>query len=163
LGGEQEAEMHALFFGMKRAHHATLRLSRSLLRGSGLTPARFDMMYAIRQQPSLLQSTLRRRLGVSRTTVSRMLQALEQCGFVRRARAGRERLVEMTREGALTFVRAERAAVLSGAVSLALDAALAPITLDAFVALEAFDGHLQSVRVAFGDAADLLYPWHPDD
>ena len=42
--------MHVLHFGIKRAFHATLRVNRPLLARHGVTPARFDLLYAIHQE-----------------------------------------------------------------------------------------------------------------
>ena len=39
--------MHAIFFGLKRAHHGTLRITRRALIALGLTAARFDLLYAV--------------------------------------------------------------------------------------------------------------------
>ncbi|HEX4445732.1 MAG TPA: MarR family transcriptional regulator, partial [Polyangiaceae bacterium] len=77
--------MHTVFFGLKRAHHATLGLTRHVLKRLGLTAARFDMLFALKPcRLGMLQSRLRRLLGVSRTTVSRMLASLEQLGLLTR-------------------------------------------------------------------------------
>jgi hypothetical protein len=66
--------MHAIFFGLKRAHHGTLCITRSVLAAMGLTAARFDLLYAVMtSREGLAQSALRKLLGVSRATVSRML------------------------------------------------------------------------------------------
>ena len=80
--------MHAVFFGLKRAHHSTLRISRTMLARIGLTAARFDLLYALntsnkRNGRGIRQATLRRVLGVGRTTVSRMLASLEQLPLTR--------------------------------------------------------------------------------
>jgi DNA-binding MarR family transcriptional regulator len=159
--------VHALFFAMKRAHHATLRVSRELLDHSGLTPARYDMMHALCQtRYGMLQRELGRMLGVSRATVSRMLRALETLRLVVRARAPNDRRqlwVRVTSQGAAVFRRAEREAVDSGAASLAIEAALAPVSLAGFVDMEVLDGLLDRVRQAFRDTGSLVYLWHPDD
>jgi DNA-binding MarR family transcriptional regulator len=77
--------MHAAFFALKRAYHSTLRLTRAGLTELGLTAARFDMLFALGEyRRGLLQGSLIRVLGVGRTTVSRMLAALEKLGFVKR-------------------------------------------------------------------------------
>jgi DNA-binding MarR family transcriptional regulator len=69
----------------------------------GLTPARFDLLHVLRQRfDEASQATVRHVLGVSATTVSRMIQALERLGFVERSRHWRDRrtkLVRLTLEG----------------------------------------------------------------
>jgi DNA-binding MarR family transcriptional regulator len=91
--------MNYHFFAMKRAYHATLRLTRDVAAAYGLTPARSDMLYAIYCVPvygpagrgELSQSALRQRLGVSAPTVSRMIRSLEALGFVSRRRSSQDR------------------------------------------------------------------------
>jgi hypothetical protein len=39
--------MNAIFFGLKRAYHGTLRITRSALASLGLTAARCDLLYAL--------------------------------------------------------------------------------------------------------------------
>src|SRR5207247_2419421 len=77
--------MHAIMFRLKRAFHRSLAHVRPLIGEFGLTPARFDMMKTIRDASSggfIFQSFIRRALGVSAATVSRMLKSLEELGFV---------------------------------------------------------------------------------
>lgn len=77
--------MHALFFDMKHAHLSALRFSRSEAALVGLTPARVDMLRAIGEWASgISQKVLRRSLCVSAATVSIMVRALENLGFVTR-------------------------------------------------------------------------------
>ena len=79
--------MHTLLFEMKRAHLASVRLTRDLCAQVGLTPARLDMVRTIFENSNrLLQSALPARLGVSKAVVSIMVRALERLGFVRRVR-----------------------------------------------------------------------------
>jgi DNA-binding MarR family transcriptional regulator len=77
--------MHAVAFALKRAHLRTLRISTPLAREFGLTPARYDLLLAIRSG-ARTQSALWKMLHLSRATVSRMVIALEKLGFVRRRR-----------------------------------------------------------------------------
>ena len=41
--------MHTVFFSLKRAFHKTMAFGRALLDRWGLTPSRFDMLYAVNQ------------------------------------------------------------------------------------------------------------------
>lgn len=164
--------MHAIFFGLKRAHHGALRIARSTFRLLGLTAARFDMLYAIRLKSRLgiLQSALRRTLGVSSPTTSRMLASLEELGLVRRIRVagdGRQRLVALTDAGRASIERASWMMIRTGQAQLAVDSALSPehwydVEL-CFSAVEALESFLSTLRLVYGDAADLYYRWHPDD
>jgi DNA-binding MarR family transcriptional regulator len=97
--------MHALNFQIKRAHLQILSFGRRELAKLGkenqMTPARFDILYALRicnlrlKVPGrprwwdhntfgLTQKALTRILGLSRQTVSKMLLRLEQMGWIER-------------------------------------------------------------------------------
>jgi DNA-binding MarR family transcriptional regulator len=121
--------MHAIFFGLKRAHHGTLRITRRVLAALGLTAARFDLLYAVKEtRAGILQSALRKVLGVSRATVSRMLASLEELGLVRRSvskKDRRQKLIELTTKGRWRIAFAHRQFTRSGWAQLAIDSALA--------------------------------------
>jgi DNA-binding MarR family transcriptional regulator len=168
--------MHAAFFGLKRAWQSSLRVSRQAFAALGLTAARFDLLYALEYYErctglSLLQSELRRELGVSRTTVSRMLRSLEALGLVVRERAeevdGRTWLVSLTRRGRARIKLGVRRLVSSGAAELAVDTALGGTSWydegETFAAMGRFESFMRGIRRAFGDFGKLEYPWHPDD
>src|SRR5579871_1292249 len=104
--------MNAHFFGTKRAFHAILRITRKPLASFGLTAARYDMLYAIyggvpkpESESSYYlteQGELRRKLGVHKSVVSRMVRSLEEIGLVARRRGYRDRRrrwVELTKAG----------------------------------------------------------------
>lgn len=112
--------MNTIFFGLKRSYYATLVGARSLTKRFGLTPARFDLMFLL-QQPGKTQSSLWATLGVSRTTVSRMLGSLEELGLVERKKGGyfgaedrRQRMVYLTKKGAWLLKQAMREILGSG-------------------------------------------------
>jgi DNA-binding MarR family transcriptional regulator len=165
--------MHTIFFGLKRAHHATLGLTRHALKRMGLTAARFDLLFALKDSRlGMLQSRLRRLLGVSRTTVSRMLVSLEQLGLLTRKVSWsdrRTRDVHLTARGRSIIVSAHRRLARSGWAQLAVDSALgtsgAHHWYDEGHCVEAtalLDGLLGLIRGAFGDRARLVYPWDPE-
>ena len=172
--------MHAIFFGLKRAWHGSLRISRRPLAAMGLTAARFDLLYALqRGEPphSRTQRRLRLTLGVNRTTISRMLASLESLGFVTRERSfgdRRTRTVELTELGLRRIRLAIRSLIGDGAAQLAVDSAIAggpgapPGTMAhddraCLVACEVLESFLGGMRETYGDVATLHYPWHPDD
>jgi DNA-binding MarR family transcriptional regulator len=165
--------MNAIFFGLKRAFHGTLRVSRSALKASGLTAARFDLLYILGQRPlrADTQRALTRKLGVTRSTVSRMLASLEALGLVRRTRElpdRRQRWVALTDAGRTCIRRAVFRFIGTGAAQLAVDSALGgerwyDSDRHCFFAMAALDQTLSDIRHAFGDCATLYYPWHPDD
>jgi DNA-binding MarR family transcriptional regulator len=176
---KQHPVTNAQFFGLKRAFHATLRLTRPLLAKLGLTAARFDLLYALphgwnRFCRDMRQSDLRALLGVSRPTVSRMLASLEEPGLIRRERDvfdRRQIRVTLTQRGRALIRKAVRHFMDSGWAELALDSALDRRLPgerwcdDGFCLTETeeLDGLLRRIRTAFGDFATLSYPWHPDD
>jgi DNA-binding MarR family transcriptional regulator len=167
--------MHAVFFGLKRAHHGTLRITRDVLGRMGLTAARFDMLYAIKSRPRarMLQSTLARILGVCRATVSRMLASLEALGLVTRTADlydRRQKLVNLTTLGQSRVAFAHEHLVGSGWAQLAVDSALCGdgseycwyLRAECVAATGRLDTMLGRLRRAFFDRARLDYPWNQD-
>jgi DNA-binding MarR family transcriptional regulator len=167
--------MHKVFFGLKRAHHSVLRITRTALARMGLTAARFDLLYAVRERRNGVdQRNLQRRLGVGRSTVSRMLASLEKLGLVRRSVAGHDRrrkVVQLTTRGRWRIGFAHRNLTLSGWAQLALDSALGTDRDSdqwcnegaCIMATATIDGLLNRIRRAFGDGATLHYFGDPDD
>jgi DNA-binding MarR family transcriptional regulator len=162
--------MHRIFFGLKRAHQGTLRITRKVLAALGLTAARFDLLYAVRKsRRGIFQSALRKVLGVSRATVSVMLASLEELGLVRRTVAKedrRQKRVELTTKGWWRISRAHRHFTRSGWAQLAIDSALAS-ELAAFhwcdenaclTATASLHRMLGQIRQGFRDFATLDYP-----
>lgn len=170
--------MHAIFFGIKRAFHGTLRVTRGPLRSLGLTAARFDLMYALlRHDPidrtcgvRMLQSELRRTLGVTASVVTRMLQSLERLGLVSRGRPRygdqRQRELWLTEKGRACIRDAYRA-LLRAARRLVHDAICFGQQRDPgrrLVHLDTLEGYLSAMRKRYGDEGSLHYAWgHPDD
>jgi DNA-binding MarR family transcriptional regulator len=165
--------MHVIFFGLKRAWHGCLRITRRTLVAMGLTAARFDLLYALQTGLANTQSRLRRVLGVNRTTVSRMLGSLETLGLITRERPRfgdrRTRDVRLTELGLRRIRIASRGLRGSGAAQLAVDSAIAGYGRDwhndtaCLRACEVLDSYLRALREAYGDRATLHYRWHPDD
>ena len=164
--------MHAQFFGIKRAFHGTLRIMRRPLLCEGLTAARFDMMWAIYKTPMCRsrQSEVRRMLGVTAPTVSRMVKSLVALGYVRQDRDledGRERLLVLTRRGFERVWIAARLFIVEKTAEFALSCALGGVERWWDVALVAaamsqLHGLLSRIRDGFWDTAGLLYPAPPD-
>jgi DNA-binding MarR family transcriptional regulator len=162
--------MHALFFALKRTHHRVLAFGRTLFRNVGLTPARFDMLHAIRESARtgpLTQRALRDVLGVTAPTVSRMAASLEDLGLVTRRRNPSDRrhvLIELTVLGTYLFTEAMRIAVGSGAVDLVIDCAFTTkwYAQSRFKQLFALDDTLERARDHLRDRATLQYPFRPN-
>jgi DNA-binding MarR family transcriptional regulator len=99
--------MHHTAFALKRAHLASLRVLRPIAACHDLTPARFDVLNAILTRargPNIVpfQAEIARALGVTRSTICKMVIALEKAGFVTRCWASwdqRCRRVKLTPYG----------------------------------------------------------------
>jgi DNA-binding MarR family transcriptional regulator len=82
--------MDRIFFGLKRAYHSSLRITRKDFKDIALTPARMDILHVLynrgrRWKHPIWQSTLRRIIGyTARSMMTQIMQALEGLGFVRR-------------------------------------------------------------------------------
>jgi DNA-binding MarR family transcriptional regulator len=158
--------MNTTFFGLKRAFHGTLRLTRRALARLGLTAARFDLLYIVlKEGEPMVQRDLREALGVAGSTVSRMLTSLEELGLLRRERLEEDlrcRSIKLTKAGLLCIRRALAHFVRSGYARLALDSALCPDNwFDPFACSQAsfaLDRTLQRLRDAYGDVATTDYP-----
>jgi DNA-binding MarR family transcriptional regulator len=78
--------VHRVTWDAKRVFLRLVRVRRHLMDRWGLTPARFDMLFAIRcqRQRWFPQRKLRELLGVCASTISRMLDSLVALGFMRK-------------------------------------------------------------------------------
>ena len=166
--------MHVLYFGLKRAFQATLKINRPLLDRHGITPARFDLLYRIHKERygQVRQSTVRRSLGVARPTVSRMVRSLEKLGLLVREREwgdSRQRKLRLSIAGKKVVRRVLRRLVRSDVVDRCVRRAFAYPNPPSsrrntpFGLIDALDYTLNRFRRCFGDFATLEYPWHPDD
>ena len=169
--------MNAIAFGTKRAFHGFLRMARRPLASMGLTAARFDMLAALYgtraiDHPSfngMLQSELRRKLGVTAPVVTRMLQALQALGFVTRRRVDSDRRqlwVTLTSAGMARITMAYR--IMGRAVQRWVYVAICfgkhRDPHKRLVHMDTLEGYLHGLRRELGDRATLAYPWgHPDD
>ena len=159
--GAWAGAMEAVFFSAKRAHHAGLKFCRDLLAGSGLTPARFDLLYALANTGAKTQMALRKALGVARATISEMLEALEMVGLVRREPDAQDRRtlrVALTDKGRAAVSHAYEKCVASGAATIAVDCAFGAHDNDQL--RYQFEEACTCLRKAFHDEAlDPLYEW----
>lgn len=106
--------MNHTTFVLKRAHHATLKLLRPIAAKHDLTPARVDVLNILLLRNNRLkimpfQAAIARALGVCRSTICKMVVALEKAGFVQRVLAlwGDERCrrIKLTRYGRRCILR----------------------------------------------------------
>jgi DNA-binding MarR family transcriptional regulator len=159
--------MHTLFYSLRRADLQSLAFQRSILREFGITPARYLMLFVIgtvgmelgAKSRWMFQSGIRRKLGVSRMTVSVMLRSLEEEGWVKRTRerAGDKRqiMVQLT-ERAMRLLRdVHRKVIRPGVVWFAIYTALG-MTGDKVGALKYWADRF---REKFDDPSEFYYPW----
>jgi DNA-binding MarR family transcriptional regulator len=168
--------MNAIAFGTKRAFHGFLRVTRRPFASVGLTAARFDLLAVVYRTRSsaarsngLLQSDLRRALGVTAPVVTRMLRALLQLGWVKRERVEHDRRqwrIRLTDDG-LTRIGAIHRVMLRGVqrwVDVAICFGRHRDRNVRFRNMASFESYLHALRLEFGDGATHAYPWgHPDD
>ncbi|MEO9231982.1 MAG: MarR family transcriptional regulator [Polyangiaceae bacterium] len=155
-------------FAFKRAHYSSLRLGRQYAEKFGLTPARFDMLYAIRRNNSRSQAFLARTLGVAGVTVSRMLQKLEALGFVRRGgpewpdrRVKRVQITKLGRRHLYLVLRNLKRWPMQFAF---MRAVFCRKGFSRFIELDDAHSLVRGMSKKLGDTAPLIYPtWHPDD
>ncbi len=158
--------MHTVLFSLKRADQRSLRLQRRLLEPFGITPARCDMLFVVLRAGNqlgdrrcMLQSEIRRALGVTAVTVCKMLQALEKSKFVTRTREiskdKRQVLVVLTRKAMKLLRRVDRRVVRPGYLWVALHAALG-MTGEGVGTLRFW---LDRLRNGLRDGATFHFPW----
>lgn len=107
--------MEPLFLSTKRSHWICVRYGLRLLVKHGLTPARFDVLRDLYERPGMWadQAWLRKVLGVARSTLSRMLRALEKLGLITREPSVWDR---RTRKCSLTLEGRQRVAGVMSAL-----------------------------------------------
>jgi DNA-binding MarR family transcriptional regulator len=156
--------MHSLLFGVKRADQCSRALQRRLLEPFGITPARYDMLFVIFQVRVykrwrwIFQSHLRRQLGVTAPTTSKMARALERLGFVTRKRQRygdrRQILIELTDKGVCLLRRIRKTVIDPGILWLALYTAMNK-SVESMGALDRFT---QIFRNGCRDPAMFYFP-----
>lgn len=118
------AGMNALSFAAKRAHLDLMLLNRGALAPLRITPARLDMLQAIRARfdGCQTQGQLAAFLGVTRQTVGRMARSLQALGLVtcERTEPDRRRVyIVLTNAGSALLDRVQRVYVRSGLAGMA--------------------------------------------
>lgn len=162
--------MHTTLFAMKQAHLSAVRLSMRDTSTVQLTPARLDMLRTILERPgTVLQSALRRLLGVSKTVISIMVRALERTGFITRSRAGDDRrtfILELTRKGKRALRSVFYTAETKGFLDLALVSAFVEHHTPRprwLITVYRLEKRLAMFRAAFGRGSTTYNPWEWND
>jgi DNA-binding MarR family transcriptional regulator len=171
--------MDNVLYGLKRAFHSTLRITRRDFKAIGCTPARMDILHVLYnegrgwEQP-MWQSILRRIIGyTARSTMTEMMQALEALGWIRRRKSQqdkRQREVEITSAGRQQLWLAYRRFPPGWTHEAPLLAKDWPPPDDE--ELSAWEGYvdqmveldevLSKVRFALRDTGCVPYPWFSD-
>ena len=162
--------MHQLLFSLKRTHLRALAFQRHAIRPYPLTPARFDMLFAMRKHAGthFKQSDLRRLLGINRATTSRMVRSLEKLGFLERKiypYDRRQRLIRLTKEGTRVLETVEYEVVDYGMIDFGVTHSFAVkwYSEDAVCELLDLEDRFHYARGQLFDGATFYYDWHPDN
>jgi DNA-binding MarR family transcriptional regulator len=170
--------MDRIFYGLKRAYHSTLRISRRDFEEVDLTPARMDILHTLRRakrsKVPIWQSQLRRIIGyTARSTMTQILQALEGLLWIRRKRSQEDKRqleVELTDAGRDELSRAYCRFFPGWAIEAARWATgwLPPKpdeirAWDGYVEkMGLFDRILSFIRIALRDTGSVRYRWFED-
>jgi DNA-binding MarR family transcriptional regulator len=103
--------MNSVFFGLKRAYYGTLRAPRRPLATISMTSAAYDLLTVVEQCAGILQKQVWMCLGVTRSTVCKMLKRLEKLGWVKREKPEqdkRQRIVRITESGVSVLRKSDR-------------------------------------------------------
>jgi len=110
--------VHELAFGLKRAHLCVVAENKWRVKKYELTPARFDaLMVVLRAGGRCLQREVWQKLGLARSTICKLLDALEDKGLIWRRRSDadkRQVVVALTSGGLNRMVVAIDDLVLDG-------------------------------------------------
>jgi DNA-binding MarR family transcriptional regulator len=144
----------------------------------GLTAARFDLLYVLREhlmemRGPMPQRDVVRELGVTPPVVSRMLKSLRELGLVTRQRDpldGRAWLVSLTVSGRYAIRDAVDVFITRGRAERHVERGLCPGMPPgadredtAFVRMTHLEALLDDLRKGWHARGRLYYPWHPDD
>ncbi len=115
--------MERVFVSLKQAANEALIAQNQMTKEFGLTPARFDVLFALKEfsdelpTMTMTQYELRDMFRVTAPVISRMLRSLEQLGLVRRGPRIRKyrtsRLVHLTSQGRSLIRRAAKRIVFN--------------------------------------------------
>jgi DNA-binding MarR family transcriptional regulator len=156
--------MHAVFNEMKRAYWRSHAMLAPVAKRHGLTPARYDMLFAIATSAGrvILSRDLRRACGTTPGVVSRMLRSLEELGLVRCDRKDRFKgsfFVEITEKGLARLIAA-MSEVDAGGVELAMESVVVEDWMNPdlrVLDMKELGTWLRRVRVRRGDRGRLDY------
>ena len=159
--------MNTVLFSFKRIFHKSIQFGKALLHPFRLTPSRFDMLHVIFLHNGMIRRTrLCEILGVTGSTVGRMLKSLEELGFLLRCRVLtgdlRQRDIILTEEGSKRISAAMLLMFENRFCEVETQKIVVPRSRDLEVVREAWrklDAQLARIRTEFGDQSAMHYPW----
>jgi DNA-binding MarR family transcriptional regulator len=161
----EEPDMHSLMFQLKRAHLRALAAARPFSKRVGLTPARYDFLWAIcvfRHEPP--QHLLWKAFGISRTSASKMVRRLIELGLVQRRRSPSDRrtfLVSLTGDGSRRWRRTFLRLYEKRPFQRRFERAFGDRSWNTFRAVDRLTNTLARVAKHLGDTAWKLYLTRP--
>jgi DNA-binding MarR family transcriptional regulator len=160
--------MDSTMFSVKRAFLRTVSFGRQALEPFGLTPARFDLMFLLRDNPYRPQGDLWKILGLHPSTVSKMLKRLDQLNLVWRngdPEDERRTLCRLSPDGEKALEAAIAELVANGAIEAFVADSIGGNRLECkrSVAVLNLQEGLLRLRRQFLDSARLLYVFDPAD
>jgi DNA-binding MarR family transcriptional regulator len=134
----EAAAMNGTAQNVKRVFHSTVRVGLVMTSPFGLTPSRFELMFAIKCERQIWYSQRRLRdlLGIAASTVSRMVDALVELGFLERRQDpedGRCNQLRLTLTGRRAVALTFRTFVKNGFAEYAFGRAMTD-SLDGYIA-----------------------------
>jgi DNA-binding MarR family transcriptional regulator len=166
--------VNTTLFGLKRAYWGSLGMTRRRLKEMGLTAARFDLLYVLRQRRGPVgQRHIVRILGVTHPVVSRMLKSLRTLGLTSRERRPadrREWMISLTPAGRALIDKASFEFIFRRRAARIVEAGVCPNmppddnrAIEAVFRVSALDGMLDNLRYAFCAGGTLYdrYRWIP--
>jgi len=156
--------MHEVAFRLKRAHLRAVEYGKVLAAKFGLTPAWFDLLYVVRENVGagrlLRQREIADALGVSPSTVSKMLDRLVARGFVERSTAvdARAKVIALTALGHDAIGAAKHALLRLGIMRNAYRNAYGETRLQSDRFLHRAQRALRAIARTFADRSTLAYP-----
>ena len=147
--------MDSIFFHIKLAHYRALAFARQKLAPFDITPARFDLLIAIKQHEcGAFQTDLVAALGTVKSNISRLCRVLHELGYITLGFDGSERregnLWSITQRGEDLIARVF-AATQEKVSEMSEKCAHAPPPEENEAPKQSLARVIRAVRTAFGD------------
>ena len=154
--------MHPVTYALRYADLASLRTRHSMLETYGVTPARFDVLFMLRERVPRKQGDVRATFGVTRQNVHRMTKAMAERGLIRRFKNGRSIWLELTDIGLAILRHARKHALRE--LERTIVKAICKRGDWLIGVFEDWERRLHRLERSFGGTSDGLYTYpHPDD